>query len=97
MAIRQWLEQLFLAVDQLANVLVTPFSGSAWADETLSSRAYRAYRDGKFFGFTMKPIDLLFFWQPIRPGLLGHCHQAYVKELERAGLPPEFRQGPGPQ
>lgn len=88
----QWFIQLFIALDQLANVLVTPLSGSAWADETLSSRAYRAWRDGKFFGrLFMRPIDLLFFWQPLRPDALGHCHQAYLKERERAGLPAEFR------
>lgn len=91
-AVKHWLVQLFIAVDQLLNVLVTPFSRSAWADETLSSRAYRAWADGKLFGRVfMRPIDLLFCWQEIRPGAVGHCHQAYLKERERLGLPPEMR------
>ena len=88
---RHWLVQLFIAVDQLLNVLCTPLHGSAWADETLSSRAYRAHRDGKFFGFTLCLIDALFFWQTIRPEAIGHCHQAYLRERERTGLPPEMR------
>jgi hypothetical protein len=91
MNIKHWFIQLFLALDQLANVLATPFAASAWADETLSSRAYRAYRDAKFFGFVMKPIDFLFCWQTIRPDAIGHCHNAYLNELDRIGLPVEFR------
>lgn len=94
MSPKHWFVQLFIAVDQLLNVLCTPLQGSAWADETLSSRAYRAHRDGKFFGFMMYPIDLLFFWQTIRPDAIGHCHQAYLQERERTGLPPEMRSIP---
>lgn len=91
-AIKHWLVQLFIAFDQLLNVLVTPFNASAWADETLSSRAYRAWADGKYFGLIFMPIiDWLFFWQKIRLGAVGHCHQAYLKERERVGLPPEMR------
>ena len=32
------LMQLFIAFDQLLNVLTNPFSDQTWADETLSSR-----------------------------------------------------------
>jgi len=88
---RHWFVQLFIAVDQLLNVLATPLHGSAWADETLSSRAYRAHRDGKFFGWTMRVIDLLFVWQTIRIDAIGHCHNAYLNEFERLGCPPEMR------
>jgi hypothetical protein len=95
MNITGWFVQLFIALDQLANVLVTPLSGSAWADETLSSRSYRAWKDGKFFGWTMKPIDLLFCWQQLRPDAVGHCHNAYLNEQERLGLPPEMRKAHG--
>jgi hypothetical protein len=91
MDIKHWFIQLFLALDQLANVLATPFASSAWADETLSSRSYRAWRDKKFFGFTMQIIDKLFFWQAIRPDAIGHCHQAYLSEIEKRNLPPEMR------
>lgn len=84
--------QLFIAVDQLLNVLLTFLTVPAWADETLSSRAWRADIRGLWFGRIFRPvIDLLFCWQTIRPDATGHCHQAYLRERERAGLPPEFR------
>lgn len=84
--------QLFIAVDQLCNVLLTLLTTKAWADETLSSRAWRADVHGLWFGRIFRPlIDVLFFWQPIRPDAIGHCHQAYLRERARAGLPPEFR------
>lgn len=92
MNVKQWLIQLAIAFDQLANVLVTPFSSSAWADETLSSRAYRAWRSEKFFGFCMVIIDKLFFWQEVPEGTIGHCQNAYLREKERGHLPPEFRE-----
>ena len=44
---KHWFLQLFIACDQLANVLITPLQSSAWADESMSSRCYRAWRDGK--------------------------------------------------
>lgn len=84
----QWAQQLFIAVDQLVNVLSTPFQSSAWADETLSSRIYRGHRDGKVLGrLLMPPVDLLFRWQTKQ-----HCYHAYLKEQERMNLPPEFRE-----
>ena len=82
-----WLMQLMIALDQLANVLITPFSRGAWADETLSSRAWRMSMRGKPFGRVFRPmIDCLFFWQK------GHCQQAFEYERSRSGLPPELRQ-----
>lgn len=91
MNISHWLTQFFIAIDQLLNVLITPFSSSVWADETLSCRSYRAWKDGKFFGWTMKVIDLLFFWQKLPEGAIGHCHAAYLHERQRYNLPPEMR------
>lgn len=92
LAIKHWLVQLFIAVDQLLNVLVTPFHAGAWADETLSCRAYRMWRDGKPWGrFWMPVIDLLFKWQKQAPGVIGHCHGAYLKEQARYNMPAEFR------
>jgi len=92
MNIKQWLIQLFLAVDQLLNVLVTPFSSGAWADETLSSRAWRMYVLKRPWGLIWRPIiDLLFFWQKQPPGVQGHCHGAYLSEKARSSLPPEMR------
>ena len=88
---RAWLDypvQVFIAVDQVANALIPPLFGTlSYADETLSARSYRAHRDGKLFGkLTMKPIDLLFFWQGPE-----HCKNAWRKEIERRNLPPEYR------
>ncbi len=84
--------QLFIAVDQLLNVLLTLLSSKAWADETLSSRAWRADTRGLLLGRLFRPvIDLLFSWQHIDLPATGHCHQAYLRERARAGLPPEFR------
>lgn len=81
-----WFLQLLIAIDQLLNVLVTPFSGGAWADETLSSRAYRMDRDGKPWGRVTRPlIDTLFFFQD------HHCEKAYLHELLRGDSPPEQR------
>lgn len=76
-----YLHALFVAVDQLLNTVLL---GSP--DETLSSRAYRADRDGKVFGRIFRPaIDVLFFWQD------RHCHAAYVAEMQRRQYPTNFR------
>ena len=83
-------EQVFIALDQLANALIPPLEGSvSYADETLSARCYRAHRDGKILGRLFMPlIDLLFFWQGP-----GHCKNAYIKEFERKNYPDEYRAG----
>lgn len=89
--------QTFITLDQTANVLLSwlsPWAWSgAWADETLSCRAYRAWRDGKAFGRVAMPvIDAMFFWQALPDGAIGHCHGAWIKERERYNHPPEMRQ-----
>ena len=88
--IKEWGVQIFLALDQLANVLPPPIDGTVgYADETLSARCYRAHRDGKVLGKVFMPlIDLLFFWQGP-----GHCKNAYIKEFERKNYPDEYRTG----
>ena len=88
--IKEWGVQIFLALDQLANVLPPPIDGTVgYADETLSARCYRAHRDGKIMGKLFMPlIDLLFFWQGP-----GHCKNAYIKEFERKNYPDEYRAG----
>ena len=87
---RAYFEQVFIAVDQLANALIPPIDGTvSYADETLSARCYRAHRDGKVFGrLFMRPIDLLFFWQGP-----GHCKNAYINEFARKNYPDEYRAG----
>ena len=91
---RAYFEQVFIAVDQLANALIPPIDGTvSYADETLSARCYRAHRDGKVFGrLFMRPIDLLFFWQGP-----GHCKNAYIKEFARKNYPSEYHPPNEPQ
>ena len=73
--------QVLIALDQLLNALLF-----GYADETLSSRAYRADRDGKVFGRIFRPvIDTLFFWQP------RHCFQSYLAEVQRRQYSRNFR------
>ena len=73
--------QTLIALDQLLNALLF-----GYADETLSSRAYRADRDSKVFGRLFRPlIDTLFFWQD------NHCHRAYLEEVNRRQYPKHFR------
>lgn len=87
---KHWLYQLFIAVDQLLNVLVTPLRRGAWADETLSARAWRMEQAGKPWGRFWRPvIDWLFAWQRAEG---GHCQRAYLRERQRMHLPPELRQ-----
>ena len=85
---RAYFEQVFIASDQLVNALIPPLDGTvSYADETLSARSYRAHRDGKILGkLTMKPINLLFFWQGP-----DHCKNAYTKEFDRKNYPSEYR------
>ena len=71
--------QVLIAIDQLANAI---FAG--YADETLSSRAYRHKMDGSR-SWPAWIIDHLFFWQE------DHCKEAYESELERNQLPPSMR------
>lgn len=75
-----YLLQILLWIDQGFNVLL-----GGYADETLQSRAYRAWRGDKIFGRIFKPlIDTLFFWED------NHCRIAYVAEIEKRQFPPDF-------
>lgn len=87
---RHWFWQLGIAIDQLCNVLITPLQRGAWADETMSARAWRMDRAGKPWGRVLRPvIDALFAWQRLPQ---GHCCRAYERELARVHLPPEMRE-----
>ena len=73
-------EQIFIALDQLINTL---FGG--WADETISSVAWRKRHEGKGWALLRKMIDSLFFWQE------NQCESAYLSEKNRLQCPPELR------
>lgn len=79
-----WIKQNLVALDQQANTLL-----GGWADETLSSRAYRmAEKKQPVWGWTAKAINALFFWQG------NHCRGAHRDELERRQLPVHMRGTP---
>lgn len=71
--------QIWIAVDQLFNALLGGF-----ADETLSSRAWRQHIAG-IRSWPKELIDRIFFWQE------DHCRESYVSELQRNHLPPSMR------
>ena len=73
-------EQIPIAIDQLVNTI---FGG--WADETISSRAYRMQEKSGKFAKLRKLIDSLFRRQK------DHCRTAYESEMQRRHLPPEMR------
>jgi hypothetical protein len=76
-----YIKNIAIGVDQLLNTFLL---GSP--DETLSSRAYRAYRDGKILGKIFRPvINCMFFWQK------DHCFGAYLSEVQRRQYPATFR------
>lgn len=78
--------QLLIAFDQFVNALtgLICFKEKIWADESLSSRAYRMDRDG-VRSWPRKLVDGLFFWQR------EHCKSSYESEREGRQSPPELR------
>jgi len=71
-----WIKQNLIAIDQLVNALL-----GGWADETLSSRAWRA----RHKHHTYKFIDAVFWWDP------NHCYHSWLSERRRQQSAPEFR------
>lgn len=86
---RWWLLQILIALDQLANALA-----GGWADETLSSRAWRTERKGRAWGRITRPVidaaALLF-------GDRDHCSRAFESERLQRQMPPEARNDAGQQ
>ena len=81
MTLRHYIKQNLLAIDQLGNTLI-----GGYADETLSSRAYRASRHTGHWRWRIcaTAINALFFDRK-------HCEEAYLSERNHTQLPPEFR------
>lgn len=97
MRLGAWGHQLFIACDQLANVLVGLGNDDYYADETLSAHAWRK-RASRRWDVFRRFVDALFFWQDVviraRTGAFPverHCERAYLTESKRLGLPPEYR------
>ena len=83
--IKHGLAQLLIAIDQLLNVLLAPFSTETWADETISSRCGRLGHRYPYKAYKVI-IDILFMWHEKE-----HCVNAYENEKKRYQCPPEMR------
>jgi len=81
---RHWLTQVAIAIDQLLNALLR-----GWADETLSSRAWRMWVKGKPMGLFWKPLIDTLFWFQARD--FNHCQRSYENEKRRYNSPAEMR------
>ena len=75
-----WFHQVILGVDQLLNAII-----GGWADETISSRAWRLHQTRPRWAVARYLIDALFFMEP------DHCQMAYLSERNRLQQPPELR------
>ncbi|RPE72553.1 hypothetical protein EDC62_0244 [Tibeticola sediminis] len=83
--LRRRLLHIFIAIDQLAWVVVTLGDGSP--DETISAAAWRMESQGKPAGRILRPIiDALF-----RPLERDHCRKSYESEVSGAQLPDSYR------
>lgn len=79
---RHHLLQILIALDQLVNALL-----GGWADETLSSRAWRTEAKGRAWGRVTRPlIDAL-----ASPFEREHCRASFESERDGRQLPPEAR------
>lgn len=79
--------QLFIAFDQLVNVITNPFSTETWADETISSRAGRL---GHRYPYKFYKLVIDAMFRPFQGP--NHCVNAYKKEKTRYHFPPEMRE-----
>lgn len=82
LAIKRQVFQALIAFDQLLNAIFC----NGYADETMSSNAYRMEQKGRISGRILRPfIDSLFFWQD------QHCYKAYLSEVKRHQMPRDLR------
>lgn len=82
--------QTLIALDQLANTFIddTAQGGHGWADETISSRAWRLSGAHPRWERMRRLVD----WAFLRlRGQRHHCFEAWVAERMRLQLPPEMR------
>lgn len=79
---KSYLKQVLIAIDQLLNAVIC----NGWADETMSSVAWRMEKEGRWFGKLMRPlIDTIFFFDD------NHCQESFDSERLRLQSPPEER------
>ena len=60
------------------------FTGG-YADETFSARCHRCRNNSLLMDVSRRAVNAIFCWQD------NHCQQAYRNEMERRGMPPEYR------
>ena len=72
------LKQTLIAIDQLVNAVL-----GGYADETLSSRAWRMREKRPWL---YKTIDIIFWFDR------NHCYESFNSERIRSQSPPELRQ-----
>lgn len=82
--IRAYLCNLLIAIDQLIGAGLFGIH----ADMTISAQAWLWHITGKR-SWPYKLIDALFFWQE------GHCHDAYMSEVQGKQLPQGVRKRSG--
>lgn len=78
---RDYFMQVAIAFDQLLNAL---FAG--YADETISSRAFRCQHQKRRWKIARIVIDKIFFWQD------AHCMEAFISEAIGGHLPRAFHE-----
>ena len=79
---KSYIRQVLIAFDQFLNAAIC----NGWADETMSSNAWRMEQEGRFWGKLMRPIiDTLFFFDD------NHCQESFENERNRTQSPPETR------
>ena len=82
---KAYLWQFLIALDQLANALL-----GGHADETLSARAYRTSKKGRWPGVIFRPlIDWVFFVLTLGSDK-QHCRDSYDSERLRRHLPGHY-------
>lgn len=80
-----YFKNLLIAHDQLVNAW-----GGGYADETISSRAYRMSKNG-IRHWPRNLIDAIFFWDRDKETGKRHCELSFISEREGRQLPPEAR------
>lgn len=80
----KYLINILIAVDQLVNTL---FGGMP--DETISAECYRKSQEKGHYFYKILKFILDICLSPIKQ---DHCEQAYLSEVYRKQLPPQYRQ-----
>ena len=74
-----WHVEVLMALNCLVNACLR-----GWHHEGMSSRSWRAWVNGLWFGRIARPaIDVLFLWQT---GRMDHCQRHHDAEVRRAEL-----------